>query len=355
MFFSKPQSWTFQHGLISRTGQDLWRGVVLALPFWDHGQKIVEDISGNNLHGQFDTGLSAASDWETSTYGSYIDFDAAASEQLFIPPPPAAWLDGTSKLSVEFIFRTNVNTGGVIQGVIGKYTTTVDRRAWRIYVDGDELALQVSSDGAANEIQLTTNANFGVATWYHMVVTYDGGVFKVYKDNIALTTDGDFGSQLSIFAGNTENLRIGARSDSNRLDGGIAGVRIWNGRILTAADVKRLYEDPWEMYEPVFPFSFLPTYAQEHSGGAAAGPWIFVANVAKGFGAYTIESLSNGVSYDVQLRSADLSGNVSAGSTPVAGTPAVGSVDIRLKSILTPRVAKSRPPRHVLAKLGKVR
>jgi len=355
MFFTKPQSWVFQHGLISRTGQDLWRGVVLAMPFWDYKQRITEDISGNCLHGVFGTGLDPIVDWEISTYGSNLDVEGAANEEITVAAPASAILDGTAKLSVEMIFRCDSVTAGsgIIQGLIGKYTTTVDRRAWRIYVVGDELALQVSSDGAGNEIQETTNANLGNGVWAHVVLTFDAGVFRAYKDGVALTTDGDFGTHTSIFAGITEPLRILARSDSNRLVGGFAGCRIWNGRVLSAADAKRLYEDPWEMYEPVWPYSFAQTFAQEHSGGAAAGPWIKVADVDAGFEAYQIEGLQNGVSYDVRLNSVDTSGNVSAGTTPVAGTPAAGSVVTSFRGVRIPRVATSRPPRHLMAKLGR--
>ena len=352
MHFQKPNAWAFQQSLVAtQSGRDLWQGCVLAMPFWDYKLHGTEDLSGNGYHGVFGSGIDPIADWDISTYGANIDLEAAANEEITVAAPLSASLDGTTKLSVEMIFRCDSVTAGsgIIQGLMGKYTTTVDRRAWRVYVIGDEVALQVSSDGAGNEIQETTNANLGNGVWAHIVLTFDGGVFRVYKDGVALTTDGNFGTHTSIFAGILEPLRIGSRSDSNRLAGGISGCRIWNGRVLSPETVLRLYQDPWEMYEP----PFLPSLALEHSGGAAAGPWIKVADVPKGFQAYMIEGLSNGVSYDVQLKSVDDSGNISAGSTPVAGTPAVGAVNTRLRSILIPRQATSRPPRHLLAKTGR--
>jgi hypothetical protein len=337
----KPQRWAFQKGLVAPRAQGLWPGCCLALPFWDGG-RICEDLSGHNLHAVFGSALDPVGDWLVSTYGSCLDFDGAANQELTIAAPPAAWVDGQPRMSWEIIFRCDnpVAGSGIIQGLLGKYTTTDGRRAWRIYVNGDEVALQVSSDGVANEIQLTTNCNLNNGVWAHVVLTYDAGVFRAYKDGLALTTDGDFGAQLSIFAGTIEPIRIGARSDSNRLAGMIAGIRIWRNRVLGAAEVLQLYTDPWRMYEATW---MLPTFAVEHSGGAAAGTWFKAADVAAGLEGYTITGLSNGVSYDVQLKSVDTSDNISAGTTPVAGTPAVGSTATRLRSVLTPRVTGSRP------------
>ncbi len=355
MALEKPQQYVFHQGMISRDAMDLWQGCVLAYPFWDYKLRILEDLSGNGLHAVFNTNLDPISDWDVSTYGSYLDTEGGANEEATVDPPPGAWLDGTSRMSWEIIFRCDaaVAGSGTLQGLIGKYTTTNGRRSWRIYVNGDEVALQVSSDGTGNEIQETTNCNLGTSVWAHVVLTYNAGVFKAYKDGVALTTDGDFGTHLSIFAGTIEPLRIFARSDSNRLAGGMAGVRIWRDRVLSPDTVRRLYEDPWEMYRPVWPLPFMQSFATVHTGGAAAGPWIKAADVAKGFQAYQITGLNNGTSYDVKLHAVDQSGNASTGTTPVAGTPAVGAVATALRSRLTPRRAKSSPPPALLAKIGR--
>jgi hypothetical protein len=350
VFFSKPQSWCFQAGLIAEEYLDLWQGCVLALPFWDYQLRICEDLSGNGLHALFATGVDPATDWEVSTYGSYLDLEGAAAEDLSIAAPPGAWIDGTSKLSIEIICRTDNTTG--IKGLIGKYTTTTDRRSWRLYLNGAEIALQVSSDGAGNEIQESTNASIGVNNWKHFVVTFDAGVFKVWMDGVALTTDGNFTTHTSIFAGVVEPIKIFARSDGNRLAGGIAGIRVWKDRVLGEGEVRRLYEDPWGMYEPIFPLSFLPTFAQEHSGGAAAGPWILAGTAPKGAQEFLVGGLMVGTSYDIQTKSVDLSGNTSAGTTPVAGTPIAltgSSYGIGRR----PRISRSRPVGAKAARMGR--
>lgn len=85
--------------------------------------------------------------------------------------------------------------------------------------------------------------------------------------------------------------------------------------------------------------------------GGAPGPWIEAGVVAKGVQAKLIEGLTNGVSYDVRVKTRDTSGNTTAGNTPVAQTP-VASVN-RAAPLKAPLVSVSRPSRGIAARRGR--
>jgi len=303
--------------------RDLWRDVAVAWAFSSIGQSIVEDLGPNGLHGVLGSNINPTTDWVGSRYGGALRFTGQTNDKLTVPDPGTDALDATSRLSVELLIRPAVlGSAGTIYGLVGKYRPSNGLRSWRIFHDGDEVALQVSGDGIANEVQITTAANLVIGTWYQLLVTYDAGVFRVYKDGRAVAVDADFGSQVSIFGG-TQELLAGQRTTSGGAaeaiwTGDLASLRIWRGRALTADDARELFENPWAMYD----VGLLPTPAVVHSGSVAAGSWVSAGVVAAGVEALTIGGLTNGVSYDLKAEAVDLTGNRSAGSSPVSGTPA---------------------------------
>ncbi len=315
----KPSPWALVPGLVDPRHLDLWRDCVLAIPFWQGG-KYLNDAGPHHLDGYLDTELSPITSWVATPYGVGIRFTGTDSDsRVVIADPPSDLLDGTNKLSLEVLFRPSV-IDAVRHGLIGKYNTAANFRSWRFYIDADELALQVSTDGAGNEIQITTAANLVAGTWYRAVATFDAGVFKVWLDGKPQAVDANFAAT-TIFAGN-EPFWIGTRSDALTFTGDIASVRVWRGRALSAQDVQLIEDAPWAMYDPPL---FHPSLAVLHSGGAAPGPWMEYGQVAKGVQELLLQGLVNGTSYDVQIKTVDMSGNVSAGNTLAAATPVAGA------------------------------
>lgn len=338
----KPSPWPVSPLQVPPDARHLWEGLTLAWPCWDAGQRQLEDVSGNRLHGVFGSSQIAAADWIVGEHGAGLIFRGNSEDKVTVADPASNILDGTSRLSVEVIFRPTGVTG--IQGLVGKYMPTTGNRSWRLYLDADEIEFQVSSDGANNEPQHTTAANLAAGGLYHVVVTYAAGTFAVYVNGVSQAVDGNFTTVTSIYGGARE-LLLGQRTASGGgaaevFGGQIFGVRIWHARALSAADVQQLYADPWRMYEPDW---VLPSLALEHPAaeGAAAGPWILAGEVDPGVQFIEIPGLSNGVSYDVQIKTVDETGNVSAGSTIESATP-VPAVQAA-RSAIRPFVLASRP------------
>jgi hypothetical protein len=322
----KPASWVLDLDRLSPEALQLWRDCRLAFPLWDSGQRLAEDVGPHKLHGAFGTALLVG-DWAGSEYGPAVVFGGASGDVITVPDPAANLLDGCADLTVEILFRPTNVTG--LHGLVGKYQPATGLRSWRLYQNGTDLELQVSTDGAANEIQTTVGAALAVSTWYHVVATFRAGTFALYLNGRSATVDANFAAT-SIFGG-THELTIGQRvtsggSSSDVFLGQIAGLRIWQ-RALSSWETQWLYDHQWEMYDPgiFLPFP-APGYALEHGAGAAeAGPWIDAGTVLPGAQALLIARLEAGVSYDVQVRTRDTSGNTSSGSTIQTVTPTVPS------------------------------
>ena len=315
----KPAPWNVSAGSTEGEFQSLWLGLSLAWPFWHESRAV--DVSGHGIHGVRGAGISMSS-WKGTPYGSGLLFDESDTEsKVTAPDPPADRLDGGSTLSAEILCRPDTIAGGSTRyGLLSKYRPLPGQRSWRLYIEGDELELQVSSDGSVYESEKTTIVDLVAGNWYHIIFTYDGGVTRIWVNGTEFPLN-DFSSATSIFAGGEEFLVGGRTSEAGsnlqRLDGVVASVRIWT-RVLTPFEVRLLTTAPWGMYQAGVG---VPSLALEHSGGAAAGPWQFAGSVAAGGEATIVSGLMNGTSYDIQLRTEDTSENISSGSTPVAGTP----------------------------------
>lgn len=338
----KPARWPISKAKTPLECQGLWRGCSLAWPLWDYGERTIFDVSGNQIHGTFGSQL-LATDWVSTELGAAADFAVGAGDMITADDPPTNLLDGTAALSVEVMFILDAVPGaGVRKGLCSKYQPTDGYRSWRFIVLEDEIQLQVSSDGVAFEPQQTTDANLAAGTIYQALVTYDAGDFHAYVNGAEKTTDGDFGSQLSIFGGarglivGQDTLAGGGSADV--LDGKILSVRVWL-RALSAAEAVLLWERPFGMYER----PTARTYSMEHSGGSGAGAWSLAGEALKGAQQLEVTGLLNGVSYDVQLKTVDTSDNESTGSTIISGTPAAtASVARVVREPLVGRAQASR-------------
>lgn len=86
-------------------------------------------------------------------------------------------------------------------------------------------------------------------------------------------------------------------------------------------------------------------------GGGSPGPWIEYDTVAKGVQSLVLDGLANDTEYEVRTRSRDTSGNTSAGSAAVAGTPVAAAA--KPPFLRVPVVGTSRPGPVVAARRGR--
>jgi len=327
---SKPSPWVVASGAIDSEASGLWQKLVLFLPYWDPQAFDIEDISGMGLHGVCGTQITS-SRWIGSPYGAALHHAGLNSQDTVdIADPPTNLLDGLTRLSVEMLVRLDNITG--VKALIGKYWPNPGERSWRLMTSGDEFEMQLSSDGTNFQQITTSGVNFLANTWYHLIWLYDAGAWSLYSQG-KLVASGT-STQTSLNASPTA-LKIARRSDASALAGDVGLVRIWRDRILTAQEIQYLYHWPWAMCEP--PLLTVLTAAVLHLGGAGAGPWQLAGTVPKGNQELLVGGLMNGVSYDVQVKTEDLTGNESTGSTILSATPATAAR--RPVSLLQPLVS----------------
>jgi len=177
-------------------------------------------------------------DWASSERGRVATFDGA-TDYANAGTGCGYLLSNTYTMSVAVWFKTDeTNPGndgvvyfGTFSDKIGEYT---------IMLLGDEIRW-IMHDGPFDE----SLAFSDLASWHHLVTTYDGVRAKLYLDGIeeidvAYAVQLNFAAKLLILGGyyNTPYT----------LDGMISSVQIW-GRSLSIHEVQQLYKDSYSMYQ----------------------------------------------------------------------------------------------------------
>jgi hypothetical protein len=141
---------------------------------------------------------------------------------------------GTGDFSIEFWVKKDGITQSVA-GIIDKGSFT-DVNDFALYFN--VALLRVGIITAANFGTVLTSADIGV--WRHFIVTRQGNVYTVYKDNVYLA---QVTHAESLDWNNAKNVFVGARNGSatNNLDGFIGGIRIYN-KALDVSERNRLYQ-----------------------------------------------------------------------------------------------------------------
>lgn len=166
-----------------------------------------------------------------------------------------ATVDLTTNWSVSFFFNGDGFAhagGGSFPRILSKgsgsgtgYQFLVDNAA------GPKLAIQ--TQGLSDTTHQTVS-NVSAATWYHVVTTYDGSNVRIYLNGALDYTGPATGSVTT----NATALYMGQRGDAaNRWDGRIAHLAIWNGTVLTAAQVSNLYAARTEPAESALALPYL--------------------------------------------------------------------------------------------------
>jgi hypothetical protein len=202
------------------------------------------DISGNGKHAQtsgtYDTGgyakTCAAPVWSPNN-GGHLVFDGSSTcywspyigEQLDMNVSVEVWmrLDGTTLTTNSILVQQNYNTAiaANVNYVLGDTN------------GGGQIRFGIYDGGAYRQ---TTGFTPTRNAWTHIVGTYNGSNFKLYKDGVLIDTSALYtaglGSTLN-FAGTL----IGRRgSSANHFNGSLATVRIYD-KALTDSQVLQNY------------------------------------------------------------------------------------------------------------------
>lgn len=142
-------------------------------------------------------------------------------------------------------------TGGNFMYIVGKYTTTGDKRSWAIYYnDGGDYTLAVSQSGASGTtsfVQKADSVQLGRPTL--LVATFECSdsptctpgnthTAKLYVDDTTVSTDSAFYGPAN---SNDANMNIGRSGGGSRLQGELYWVAYYDGTVLSQTQVTALY------------------------------------------------------------------------------------------------------------------
>tara|TARA_R110000772_G_scaffold54130_1_gene123494 strand:+ start:3573 stop:4310 length:738 start_codon:yes stop_codon:yes gene_type:complete len=178
--------------------------------------------------------------------GNQAHFDGS-SDYLTVPDnDDFSFTDGVSDLPftlctwVKFDVVTNCR-------FLSKSLSAGDLWEWTFGYNGTLMFITMwNFDNTGNRIRLDYTFTPTTATWYHIVVTYDGSETKegltMYANGVSVGTQVDAGTYTGM-TNRTQKLHIGTNSGfvSQALDGKMDEVKIYKNRELTQAEVTEMY------------------------------------------------------------------------------------------------------------------
>ncbi|MCK5333371.1 MAG: DUF2341 domain-containing protein, partial [Candidatus Aenigmarchaeota archaeon] len=179
----------------------------------DEAGTVVEDFSGHGNNGtaiSMNTGIdNGTSGWTTGgKFGNAMMFDGT-NDYISISDSTNSVLDITSDITIETWVNFNSVPARAYEGLVTK-----DFAYILIMNDAGNGFISYLYDGASwIPSQNTNNLNLQPNTWYHIVMTYTSGDYKIYKNGVVASTDSDV---LTIDT-NDNSVRIGTdRLEANR-------------------------------------------------------------------------------------------------------------------------------------------
>ena len=152
---------------------------------------------------------------------------------------------GTADFTMECWAYADVSGGDrtLISTVFATDTDSTESGSYELGLssgsNSNKIRFTVRNDAGNANFQILSSSSISTGTWFYSVVTRTGGDYKMYFNGELETTgsDGDGGSDLFRFV-----LRFGVdRDDEDYWNGGIGIIKIYKGRVLTAAEVKQNY------------------------------------------------------------------------------------------------------------------
>ena len=200
--------------------EDLNEYLILAVGFEEGAGSIAYDLSPNRKNGTI-TGAT----WTSSAkYGRAVNFDGNDDINF-----------GNFNITGGFTVMGWMNTRSLYPAICGSFIMKPLSYGLEV-CDGTMYAL--IGDGAV----FTAEANYtfspdDINTWFHMAMTYDGNVLKIYVNGVGN------GSQNGSFGTNSDDLRVGRWTSGEYWDGIVDSVRIYN-KSLSESQVQALMDTP---------------------------------------------------------------------------------------------------------------
>ena len=215
--------------------------------FWplSDGASTAVDLSGNANDGTVGSTVT----WPATNKGVSANSDGAnVTGGIDLGNPTA--LQITGGLTISAWIRSDNATPASNEYIVSKYDASASQRAYGLVLlttGNVRMTYQSAGTPYDNAEDVDSTGTLSSNVWHHVVGTFEPSTAgKIYIDG-SLDTSNTVSVPASIF-GSTADVYIsgidGASPPSNCVDGDIQNVRIYN-RALSAAEISRLYQDPW--------------------------------------------------------------------------------------------------------------
>jgi hypothetical protein len=229
-----------------------WDGSIDEVSIWTQALSASEisNLFNNGRPGLDLRSLEPEAWWKMgdgSPTGIILDEADTGSKALYLPGvasnyasvPDAADLDGFGDFTFEAKGVTFADwTPSAIQGLMSKYKTSTNERAWRLDLQTDGKLYLVLSFLGSDSTGYTSNAAnvLSAGATADIMVMRNGTVIRFYVNGVQLGTDLTSVPTTALF-NSTENVVIGASYNTTTypMSGSIERVRIWNSAVANQA------------------------------------------------------------------------------------------------------------------------
>jgi len=244
--------------------RDFTMSVAALSQSWDEGPGLdMEDYSDGGIGSRSRRGPGLGATWNHRSTGLFasasIDFDGTNAylkvedNDDFTFSNATSATNGTDDSAFSISAWIYLDTLGANMPIITKYDASSTLREWEFIVERDDasnahLYFQAYDENANAALAAEVEANtLGLATWYHVVVTYDGGEshsgVNFYQDGTLATIGAGATAAGYVAMQNTsQDVWIGRENDGSNLyfDGRMMEVAIWD-KELNQTEINQIY------------------------------------------------------------------------------------------------------------------
>jgi len=232
--------------------RDFTMSVAALSQSWDEGQGLdMEDYSDGGIGARSRRGPGIGATWNHRSTGLFasasIDFDATDS-YLSVPDNASLRFDDSADEAFSISAWIYLDDISATRPIVAKWHQGNTKREYALFVDTNgavNFSLYDESE-SAELVRKTANSTVTTATWYHVLVTYDGSGsaagIKIYLAGTSKTLTADDTGTYVAMEGNNTSLTIGYyQIGSNKyFDGRMTEVAIWS-KELSQAEINQVY------------------------------------------------------------------------------------------------------------------
>lgn len=212
--------------------------------FWVMNEGVgdkVYDLSGNRNKGSLSSGLVWLS-------GPVIANTLSSADVITIPHSSS--LIGMSALTIVVKAKNNKAFIGATgsEYMVLKGTSASNGNYTFYWSQAEDIVFSLP-DTSGGDKYCSPDDFLTDTDWHQWVARWDGAEMSVWKDAVKASETTAFSGTLSV---GTANLEFSGNGTNDSWDGQIEYVYIYN-RALSTSEIQKLYENPFQMFEPVFP------------------------------------------------------------------------------------------------------